>query len=708
MSPRSLLLALSLGVPLSLAGQAPIPSASVEVVARRVFAEAAAFHQPTLHAEGRDVANWAFQIGQMKVLLSKGTATPLEVGGRVQGLHLKGQGTFTYLSSDPLQLPITRYNLAQQTRVEPVPTSGGLEVKETFTDAVLWLAGAPLPELGPGAAVPAPREAYQALQGFFGARERVLPPQATHLLNRMPLGQLMAYREANAPATQVATLEVDGAREHWVYTFDGAHSRMESLMIQRPESRSEVLVAPGFVVSAQPIGWSRKTPGDPDFRLAHLEVDLVASRKTSAKLVLNETLQVIRPGLQALAFRMADLRPGRNAVGEGNLRHTEVQRIVDAEGREYPFDHRGGFLLVKAPAPLANGQVLKLRFEVEGDLLGGDLDSFDLWRLTPGEGWYPEPDQAGQEFTVSAKVAVEKPFIAIASAKTLKRYETPTHNVVEAALDKPTVWFSIAAGKYTSKELVQNGITVRAWGYSSLGHGVDPLLKTTHAVLDHYKYVFGNLPFDEINLVEYPSLGFGQAPAGMIWVTREAFDALGDDMNRLVASRGAVGGWVNRLISHELAHQYWGHQVKMFGQEDQWITESFAEYASSLVIKAMRKKGPDVYNAVVKDWAEQAKDAAAVCPIPMANYLAPKLSNHFRYRQALVYSKGAYLLASLHKELGDQKFITFLRAYQKNYAWYPPSYNQDVPDLLKAVTGKDYQAWFDEMFWGLGMPSWQP
>jgi len=52
--------------------------------------------------------------------------------------------------------------------------------------------------------------------------------------------------------------------------------------------------------------------------------------------------------------------------------------------------------------------------------------------------------------------------------------------------------------------------------------------------------------------------------------------------------------------------------------------------------------------------------------------------------------------------------VQFLRQYQKSFPWYPPSFNQDVPDLLKAVSGKDYQGWMDRYFCGTDMPVWKP
>ena len=56
----------------------------------------------------------------------------------------------------------------------------------------------------------------------------------------------------------------------------------------------------------------------------------------------------------------------------------------------------------------------------------------------------------------------------------------------------------------------------------------------------------------------------------------------------------------------------------------------------------------------------------------------------------------------------QEKFLQFLRAYQKQFAWYPPSYSQDVPDLLKAITGKDYTDWMNKYFWGTELPQWKP
>ncbi|HXH37623.1 MAG TPA: hypothetical protein VNN08_03270, partial [Thermoanaerobaculia bacterium] len=75
----------------------------------------------------------------------------------------------------------------------------------------------------------------------------------------------------------------------------------------------------------------------------------------------------------------------------------------------------------------------------------------------------------------------------------------------------------------------------------------------------------------------------------------------------------------------------------------------------------------------------------------------------FRQRFALLYEKGPYLLYTLHKELGDTVFLTFLKSYQKSFAWKVGT-TKDVAGLLSFITKKDYKPFFDQYFWGTAMP----
>jgi hypothetical protein len=111
------------------------------------------------------------------------------------------------------------------------------------------------------------------------------------------------------------------------------------------------------------------------------------------------------------------------------------------------------------------------------------------------------------------------------------------------------------------------------------------------------------------------------------------------------------------------------------------------------------------YNAKLAHWKADASDANKWSIIPMANRLKNPATPYAAYvtRTGLIYAKGAYLLAALHRELGDQMFLTFLKSYQKSFRWKSGT-TKDVIGLLNFITKKDYGPWFEQYFYGTAMP----
>jgi aminopeptidase N len=179
-----------------------------------------------------------------------------------------------------------------------------------------------------------------------------------------------------------------------------------------------------------------------------------------------------------------------------------------------------------------------------------------------------------------------------------------------------------------------------------------------------------------------------------MFITREAFNPTMGDENQLF-SQG-----INERFAHEVAHQYWGHVVKMPGREEQWLTESFAEYSAALFLRQF--KGESTYTRLTKTWRHRAEYARAVAPIPLANEVYdPHVGSLLR--EHLLYDKGPVLLAALHEQLGNDLFLTFLKSYQKSFAWKFGT-TKRVAGLLQFLTKKDFAPFFEANFWGTGMP----
>ena len=182
-----------------------------------------------------------------------------------------------------------------------------------------------------------------------------------------------------------------------------------------------------------------------------------------------------------------------------------------------------------------------------------------------------------------------------------------------------------------------------------------------------------------------------------LFITQEAFNPIMGDANQLFS------GGVNHRFAHEIAHQYWGTVVKSPGPEEQWLEESFAEYCAALFIRDA--KGKSDYEMLVARWKSRAKLANDVAPIALANRIDMPNDREMEneYRTGLLYGKGPYLLSVLHKEVGEETFLTFLKSYQKTFRWKFGT-TKHVAGLLGFLTKKDYMPFFEANYWGMGLP----
>ena len=104
-------------------------------------------------------------------------------------------------------------------------------------------------------------------------------------------------------------------------------------------------------------------------------------------------------------------------------------------------------------------------------------------------------------------------------------------------------------------------------------------LRKGQEILKLYEQLYGPYPYRELahRPDGLPCLGFAQAPQGFVQLTGEAFH---------VAVRVGTHDNIHGLFAHEIAHQWWGHKVGWASPNDEWLSESFAEYASGIFIKA--------------------------------------------------------------------------------------------------------------------------
>ncbi|HYI12171.1 MAG TPA: M1 family aminopeptidase [Thermoanaerobaculia bacterium] len=640
-----------------------------------------AYDHPTL-GKASPVSGATFTSGNLKVTFTQGAAAPVMAGTEQIGVFFKGNGQLEYRSPDPIEAAVLTTNI-KTTGLKAEKDGNSLVIRDSFTEVYLLVAGREgLALSGDGDAVLAPafKEHRDTIQRDFSG----------------PSSFVFVKQKLDAPKTPLVRAQFRGGKEILVYLYDGVLSETEKLYSLHKTRQTSIreYARSHFptVLSELPIGRTRKDFQDPPFLLYGIDYTLTAETEGAAVLDMTETIIPRKSAQKVYRFNLHDTIYTDNR----KERKYNLRRVTDVNGKELKFVHREGEVLVGTPAAMAENEPFTMRFEIDGDFLirpGGD----SYWALGV-EPWFPQPELNGQFYTVHSTVKVKKPFVPFAPGTTVRRVVEGDYNVVENKIDKPVQFAIVLAGNYKYEEDVANGVTVRVASYGGANpRQMKKLANLAHGMIGYYEPFLGPFPFTELNVIQINSWGFGQAPPGTMFITNEAFDPLGGDINQWF-SQG-----INHRYAHEIAHQYWGHVVKMGSGDEQWVTESFAEYSSSFVVKEL--KGNSAHKAMMATWKQDAKDAKDSASIALSNRLmhVNATDNAFANRTRLMYSKGAYLLAQIHKEIGDDKFLTFLRNYQAINAWKFAS-TKDMVALLKQITGKDYTQFFEENFWGTGMP----
>ncbi|HJV89212.1 MAG TPA: M1 family aminopeptidase [Holophagaceae bacterium] len=638
-----------------------------------------------------------FSLGHAKFTFT-GRWAPLLRGDREIGLFLEGKGELEYVSAYEPEGPVFSRNLKDATSLVTVPSGSTQTLRLPFTRArLLTPSGAPIPWVGVEASgLEEPRKAFEdRWRKVDGYRP----------------SQLLASQAANAPDRPVGILELEGPDWNFLYRYDSVNSGVERLDLQRPFPKSlDALKGWSYLLpmSSQPLGRDPKKGGLlARFALSALDVDLRTEDNRQATVVVQERILPIQDGLRVLPFEfLSDIATGTDQ------RKLTLTRVTDAQGNALEFSHANDHLAVRLNGPAKAGEPLLLKFEYQGDFLVSPRGD-NFWQLGVRGSWYPQPEHMAEEsYLFHASVRTKGDWHAFLPGDTVRREKDGAWNLVETRSTQPICFATILGGKYFTEEETREGLTIRVASYAFKGGQALKVIKDqAFNVLRYYRNFLGPYPFKELTIVEKNEWGYGQAPPGMTYITREAFEQISNirNMQEFADLVGEFGGRVSiqtmdvrHVLAHELAHQYWGTVVKMGSPEDQWITESFADYCAALYERDFKSQGH--YNRNVAQWKRAATEVHEAGPIPLANEVRRKDGYEgFKIRTGLLYSKGPLLLTSLHQELGDQVFFTWLKSTQTNFRWkFAPT--RRIFDLLGFITKKDYTVFYETYFWGTALP----
>ncbi|HKQ98129.1 MAG TPA: M1 family aminopeptidase [Candidatus Polarisedimenticolia bacterium] len=370
------------------------------------------------------------------------------------------------------------------------------------------------------------------------------------------------------------------------------------------------------------------------------------------------TVEALRDGLRAVRFNL--INNLGDAWYEGG-RTVKVDRVADDAGNLLPYIHACNDLLVLLPRALSKGERVLLQVKATEDTII-QLTDKSYWIFTDSA-WFPQIGGAmAARFTFDWTFRIVKPMRVASSGDLVREWAEGDRNCGRYRSEVPSaipafIFGDLKAnnGKYTREppgtgEVALCFYTVLGGAFHFKGNPANILFNISQG-LKAFEAAFGPYPYKDLDIAEIaPQVPFAQSPAGIL-----LFPAM-------FTGTSGGGGEADQVVYHELAHQWWGHNVGPAGREDDWISESWAEYSSALVTQAIDRKK---FRTMRDEWREKAFETDRYGTIATAYR-----SNSIEYGMArtnLLYNKGPCVIHMLRTWMGWEKFSKYVFTIQSKY-----------------------------------------
>jgi aminopeptidase N len=160
------------------------------------------------------------------------------------------------------------------------------------------------------------------------------------------------------------------------------------------------------------------------------------------------------------------------------------------------------------------------------------------------------------------------------------------------------------------------------------------------------------------------------------------------------------------VITHEMAHMWFGDLVTMKWWDDLWLNESFAEWACYWC-EANATEFDDAWTGFAnarKQTGYRADQLPSTHPIAADNVDLHAVEVNF---DMITYAKGASVLKQLVAWVGIDPFLEGLRAYFKEWEYGNPEF-KDLLTTLEKASGRELQGWAQEWLQTAGVNTLAP
>ncbi|MGL4305197.1 MAG: M1 family metallopeptidase [Mycobacteriaceae bacterium] len=330
----------------------------------------------------------------------------------------------------------------------------------------------------------------------------------------------------------------------------------------------------------------------------------------------------------------------------------KISKVIVNGVRPAKFSHAKGKLTIWLSQELHPGMGLQVLVKYAGtpQPISGIWGEVGFEELTEGvlvasqpngaASWYPCNDHPSSKAQYRISITTDTPYRAIANGNLLERRVRAAQTTWTYEQSEPMSSYlaTLQIGRYEVRDTPSSSVPMHAMVPARLQENFTHDFARQPHMMDVFEKLFGPYPFQDYTVV---------ITDDDLDIPIEAQRISTFGANHCDGKRGS-----ERLVAHELAHQWFGNSVTARQWSDIWLHEGFACYAEWLWSENSGGLSSDeLANKYWKKLSTAAQDLIILNPGP---------EHMFDDR---LYKRGALTLHNLRIILGDTNFFALLREW---------------------------------------------